>query len=68
MAEEWVMIRTETDNFKSEIIRTLLEEHGISCVLMNKKDSAYSHLGEIEIFVSRNAVVFATHLLSKSEI
>lgn len=66
--KNWVKIRTETDQFAAEIIRTMLEDHGIHCVLVNKQISAYQHIGEIEIFVSSEQVVMATHLLAKSSI
>lgn len=63
----WVKIRTVDDHFQAEVIRTMLEEHDIRCVLMNKQMSAYQHIGEIEIFVPDEQVLLATHLLSKSQ-
>jgi hypothetical protein len=50
MAGNWVKIHTVAQEYEAEIIKSILAEKEIDCVIVNKKDSAYL-FGEIEIFV-----------------
>ena len=50
MGNNWVKIHSVSQDYEAEMIKGILEENDIGCVIVNKKDSAYL-FGEIEIFV-----------------
>lgn len=62
MENDWVLIYETDKNFEIEIIRGMLEEHGIDAVIVNKKDSAYL-IGNFELYVSRDDVMLAKTLI-----
>ena len=49
--QDLVKIYTTNDPVESGIFVSLLGEHGIESFVMNKQDSAYVSIGEIELFV-----------------
>ena len=50
MFDNWVVIYASDQLYKAEMARDYLNDHGIECVIMNKKDSAYM-FGDIEVYV-----------------
>ncbi len=48
---EWIKIYETPDNFKAQLILASLQESGIECRLVNKKDSMYVMLGQVELYV-----------------
>ena len=65
----WTKVYATKAMHKAEITKYYLEEEGITCVLVNKKDTAYGGVfGEIEIFVQGENVMRAKHILSKKPI
>jgi len=65
--KEWVMIYANTFEPKVSLIREQLESEGIAAILLNKKDSAHIHIGEIELYVKRDSVIRAKNLIEKWE-
>ena len=63
--DNWVSVAQLTDSIKSEILKSMLETEGIKCVIVNKQDSAYPTIGHIQLFVEKDNVIQAKHLLSK---
>jgi hypothetical protein len=59
---EWVKIYTADTPFKADLAIGLLAEHGIEAVTFNKKDSVYL-FGDIEVYVHRDLVALAKHIL-----
>jgi hypothetical protein len=68
MGENWVKIHTVSQEYNAEMIKGMLAEHDINCVLVNKKDSSYL-IGEIEIYVDVEHAFIAKQILTdqKSE-
>jgi hypothetical protein len=68
MENNWVKVHTVAQEYQAEMIKYLLLENDIECVILNKKDSAYL-FGEIEIFVdvkdALNAKQFILNLKSE---
>ena len=62
MEKDWVMIFNTNNLQLSEIAKSVLENNDIEAISMNKMDSAYL-FGEIEIYIKREHVVRAKHLL-----
>ena len=61
--KNWVKIYSTAAHYKAELIRGLLMENDINCVVINKKDSSYL-FGEIELYVMPDDVIQAKHILS----
>jgi hypothetical protein len=47
---DWQTVYSTTDAYKAEIIKQVLENEGLSAVVINKMDSSY-HIGEIYVNV-----------------
>ena len=63
--KELTKIFTTSDPLESRIFVSLLGENGIECFEMNKQDSAYVSIGEIELFVAEDDVEEAKELIEK---
>jgi putative signal transducing protein len=48
----WYKIYTTDSYPEANIIKGMLEENSIKAILLNKQDSSYLFLGEIELYVS----------------
>ncbi len=51
MNPDFVKVFTTNDQIEGGIIASMLQEKDIKAVLMNKQDSAYVSIGEIELYV-----------------
>ena len=65
MEKDWVNIYSSSDVIKAEMVKNLLKENNIQAVIINKKDSSYVTIGEAEVYVQREDVLKATHLVKK---
>jgi hypothetical protein len=50
--KSWYKIYTTDSYAEANIIKGMLEENSIQAILLNKQDSSYLFLGEIELYVS----------------
>jgi len=68
MEKDWVKIYYTNQLFRAEIIKGMLEEHGINVVLINRQDSSYlvSLPGMAELYVHESQEVEARQLLASS--
>jgi hypothetical protein len=63
----WARVYSTPEDYKAEIIKSILEDEGIHCVVVDKKDTAYGGtFGEIEVYVQRESVIKAKHLIEKT--
>jgi hypothetical protein len=51
MAENWNVIYTTVQLYEAEMIKEIMADNDIECVIMNKIDSIYG-FGEIEVLVA----------------
>lgn len=51
MENNWVMIYSVEKMYQAELLREKLEEEGIVCDIINKRDSSFQ-FGDIEVFVN----------------
>lgn len=65
MERKWVKIVSVNSEAIATMAKNLLELEGIEVVLVNKTDSAYVHLGEVEIMVPHNQAVVATRIIQE---
>lgn len=63
MDTNWVKIFSTGEYYKAELVKGLLLENEIECIIMNKQDSAYL-FGELELYVQAEFAVRANHILS----
>ena len=68
MANDWVRIYSTNQVHQAEIARSILEEHEIACVILNKRDSAYQTFGDVELYTVRDRVIEALNILKKHEL
>lgn len=61
---QWKSIYKTSDRIKAEIIKDLLEQKGITVVIINKQDSSYVVLGELEIHVPVDEVMEAFKIIN----
>lgn len=66
MAENWEIIYSTNQLYQAEMIREMMEDNEIECVIMNKQDSAYG-FGEIEVCVPVENVLVAKQLIQDLE-
>jgi len=60
--EGWVLLRSFSDIFTAEIARQALLNSNIEAVVVNKKDSFYVTIGDVELYVEPSNVAMATEL------
>jgi len=64
MDENWVLLKTTSDDFTAEIISGMLKENQIEPIVMNKRDSEFL-LGEVELYVQNTDLEKAKQLLAE---
>lgn len=65
MGNDWIKVRTFTQNIEAEIVKQMLEENGVNAVLLNKQDSSYL-FGKIELYVKQSDETMANVLINSS--
>ena len=64
MEKDWVKIYSSYSEADAIIKKQHLENNAIEVVTMNKQDSFYKPIGEIELYVPRIKVIKAKQLIS----
>jgi len=59
MNKDWVLAYSSISEADVYLIKQMLENNNIESVILNKQDSVYKNLGEIELYVLRKDVVRA---------
>ena len=67
---EWVSIYSSLNPNLTQIIKSVLEDHNIEVVLINKMDSMHTHLtnGNVELHVKSDDVINAKYIISKNNL
>lgn len=65
MAEQlnWTLVLSLAHMHEAELVKGRLAEHGIPVILMDKGPSVYPQLGEVGVYVEREHVLRALHLV-----
>lgn len=66
MDNNWVSVFSSVELHNVELLRHMLAEQDIEAVIVNKKDSFYPSIGEIELFVRRDTVIAARKIIDGS--
>ncbi|MBW6478454.1 MAG: DUF2007 domain-containing protein [Bacteroidales bacterium] len=67
MNENWEIVYSTQQEYKAEIVKAVLEDNGIKCFSLNKKDSAYL-FGEIELYVSHDYILRARQIIEREKL
>ncbi|MDO9255578.1 MAG: DUF2007 domain-containing protein [Bacteroidales bacterium] len=62
MSENWEAIYSTDQLYEAEMVKDMMAENDIECVIMNKQDSTY-RFGEIEVCVPTEEVFKAKQLI-----
>ncbi len=68
MDKNWEKVHSSNLPHSIELLRTILEEHGINAIILNQQDSTYPVIGEAELYVHRENVVQALQIINKSQL
>ena len=63
MEKGWKKAFTTINEYEAEIAKDILENEGISVVVINQKDTAYKTFGEIYVYVQEENAERADELL-----
>lgn len=63
---DWQCIYSTRYDHIAEIVKAVLDDNGIKCFSVSKKDSAYL-FGEIELYVAPDNVIKAKQIIKKEE-
>jgi hypothetical protein len=63
--ENWKVVYVTGEPYLAEMARQVLGDNGIEAVIMDKKDSAYPVIGQIEVMVKRDNLEAAQQLINE---
>jgi len=64
----WIKVYSTTNLQHIELLRHLLKENGIDAIVMNKQDSAYVSIGEIDLMVNGTDVLRSKKIISETKL
>ena len=68
MEKGWERVYFSDKPHLVEIVRAILEGNQISCVVVDKRDSSYITIGDVELYVKDKDIVLAKFLISKNNL
>lgn len=66
LTTDWSKVYATPDRVQAEILHGMLESNGIACTLVNRQDSTYIFLGEVELHVPADRVQDASELIRET--
>jgi len=66
MEDNWTMVYSTNKLYQADIIIELLDEKGITGVVINKEDSSYLSFGFAEVYVNKNDEENALSIIKSS--
>jgi hypothetical protein len=64
--DNWIMLYSSPLLYKVEMMKMLLEEENIDCVIVNNQDSSYL-FGYVELYVQSTDVMKANTIIKNAE-
>ncbi|AFL83878.1 hypothetical protein Belba_1246 [Belliella baltica DSM 15883] len=61
--ENWIKIFEDASPVRAEIVKGVLESHGIGAVILDRKESAYKIHGYCEVMVQKENSSIATKII-----
>lgn len=59
----WQKVYSTKDPMRAEMVKSILHEHDIPAIVIDKADSAYNNFGEREVYVDRTYVLKALQII-----
>lgn len=66
--QDWIRVYVSELEHKINIVKAVLEDNQIDAFEVNKKDSAYTFIGEIELYVHEKDAVLAKFLINSNQL
>ncbi|MEY3342818.1 MAG: hypothetical protein RL090_502 [Bacteroidota bacterium] len=63
--DQWVCVYQSSDAWSAELISQMLFNNGIANHIINKQDSNYPLIGQLEVYVFKSDLQQATELINK---
>ena len=63
--ENWKCVYATDQAYQAELVKGFLANENIEAVIFNKKDSAYTIFGEVEVYVQPEDENLATELIKE---
>lgn len=63
MAPSWSKIYETKKPYRAEIVKDILEQSGVTAIVLNKKDTAYDIFGQLEVHVKADEVLIALKII-----
>lgn len=68
MRDNWVKVYSSNQPHKVSIVSAILADNDIESHEINKIDSAYNTIGEIELYVPEESAVLAVFFIKQNEL
>lgn len=68
MKNGWTCIYTGTEMYLIEIIKAVLADNEIPSVMVDKRDSSYTSIGDIELYVSEENSILARVIIEQNNL
>lgn len=68
MESGWQCIYFNNQMHKIEIVRAVLDDQDIKTVVVDKRDSSYFMVGDIEIYVNNEDAILAKIIIEQNEL
>ena len=65
---DWILVYTSSQPHKVNIVQAVLEDNQIKSFEVNKKDSTYTFIGDIDLYVHRDDEVLTRFLIKTHEL
>ena len=66
MEKDWEKIFSSPLQLKVQMMKSLLAQSEIESIIINRQDSFYKSLGEIELYVKRENILKAIQIINKA--
>lgn len=68
MNEDWIKVYTSDQVYKIMLVKGVLEENNIKSFEVNKKDSSYGMIGEVELYVQQGDSILARFIIQENSL
>lgn len=66
-SSDWNIAFSTTQAYQAYIIKDILEDNDMEVVIVDKQDSFYKMIGQIEVYVKAENIMKAKHLIKKAD-
>lgn len=68
MEKDWIKIYSSANSYNASLVATILQDHDIEVVELNKRDSSYMNFGEVELYIHPKNFDTAIEIIIKNEL